>query len=208
MNKEFNVDVIVRDIKFSIKKNYKVTFLVAVFIISMIIGAAAVKTTNGELIKRIVTVYQSKRTNQSFLQTAVSGLLSALPLFLIVFFSGFYPLGAPVIVLAPVYKGLGTGLTMGYLYSQWGLKGVVYSFILIVPTTLIYMISMVFSCKEALRLSGTILRELTPKARMDKMVDDVKLYLKRFFAFFIIILLSCLVDLLLTAGFARFFQFG
>ena len=204
-SKDFKIYI--KNITAAVKANSRFTTLVLLFLISMIIGSLLVKNVDNSSLKSLISIYSDKRINQSVLSTFFSSLWSALPLFVIVFFLGFYPLGVPAIYLAPIYKGLGTGLTMGYLYNVCGLEGIVYCFILIVPATFIYTMTLIFSCKESISLSKLLFIELTPKAKKTNLFDEVKLYFKRYFVLLLPIILSCIVDLVLTVSFARFFVF-
>ena len=188
-----------------LQKNIRLYVFMFLFLLAMLTGAILVKNIDESLLEKLVTVFAAERTRQTVIKTFLYSLWSAMPLFFLLFLCGLSPAGTPLIVLAPIYKGLGTGVTMGYLYSAWGLKGVVYSFILIVPATFIYALALSFCCREAHRFSALLRREMGANAQGTVLYDEVRLYRKRFLLLVVPILLSCIVDVILSLSFSRFF---
>ena len=205
MKENLKTGRIVTDIYKAVQKNIRLYVFMFLFLLAMLAGALLVKNIDKSLLEKLVTVFAAERNQQSFWETFLYSLWSAMPLFFVLFLCGLSPAGTPLIVLAPIYKGLGTGVTMGYLYSDWGLKGVMYSFILIVPATFIYALTLSFCCREAHRFSALLRREMGVKAQGTVLHEEVRLYMKRFLLLTAPVLLSCIVDVILSLSFSRFF---
>ena len=177
----------------------------------MCLGALFIRLQNGAghagQIGQLFAGYFEKRCSQNFLETFFFSLSSAFWFVLLAVLAGLFVLGAPVTVMIALFKGLGFGLYSGYLYAVHGLQGVAFSALILVPAGLISSLAVLVGCKEACAFSGKlfgVFRE-TPVRWQPR--DEIKRYALQFGLVLCLLLISALVDSMMTALFIHFFTF-
>lgn len=119
-----------------------------------------------------------------------------------VFLLGLSAVGLPLILFAPVFRGLGIGASLGFLYLEYGLEGAAYSlFVLLVPTVISVYI-LILSCKESAALSFHLFSCFFPEQKSGSLLSELTFLSKRYLFFMAITALSSLLESLLqlTAG--------
>lgn len=101
--------------------------------------------------------FLAARGEQSLLETFTSSLSSSALLMLPAFLLGFCAIAQPVIVFLPLFRGLGLGLSMAYLYAAYGWRGVFACLVLILPNAVLSSLAILMACREALRMSALFL---------------------------------------------------
>ncbi|MCI9413765.1 MAG: hypothetical protein HFJ79_01115 [Clostridiales bacterium] len=139
----------------------------------------------------------------------MSGLLSSClsPLILLglLFLVGLSACGAPVILLVPLFYGLGLGMTEAYYYST-GAAGIGVTALLILPHSLMAGVSLILAGAESMRMSLRFSGQLLPSAPMGGMWQDFKMYCVRFLIYLGLIFGSGVLDVFLRLGFASLFS--
>ena len=139
---------------------------------------------------------------------ALSALMaSCLAPFLMIgllFLLGLSACGAPFALIAPLFYGLGLGMTEAYYYST-GWAGVGFSALLVVPHSLLAGISLILAGAEAARMSMQFSAQLLPDAPMGGLWQDFRQYGMRFFLYLILALASGIVDVCLRLLFSFLF---
>ena len=200
----------IKDFAVILRKNIKFFSLLFLFIGSVAAGVLLIRGLPAELTERIsslVRPFLLRRTSQSFFHTFWYSLLSCLPFVIAAFFLGFSSIGSPFLAAIPVVNGLGIGIVAGYLYSFEALKGVIYCVLMILPSSAISTLALLLMCRESIHLSMCFAKLLFPAQKQQDIHGELKAFLKRYTFFFAIILLSALVDAVLSSGFSKFFIF-
>ncbi len=179
----------------------KIRFLImsALIITGMAIGAIIIQ--RGYAIYYINGLFEdflSLRQSQSFLSIFLSSAGSAILLIIAVFISGASAVGVPLSCAALIYKGLGLGLTCGYLYAVFGLKGLLFSALIIIPHGFLSSVALILGCRESWGLSMLIFSQLLPESKYYKLWGDFKIFCKRYIVILVITLISCFIDALFT----------
>ena len=191
-----------------LKSNWKFFFLSFLFLLGMLIGSLVVRFGGAtSSVSGIFDAYFSGRSGQPFYITAGYSALSVLPFLAAAFLSGLCLCGAPVALMIPLFRGLGLGLMGGYIYAAYGLQGVGFYALIVLPPCLVSSIALVLACREALSLSAMLFSLALPKAQPFKLWGDVKVYCKRFLLILAVTLVSVAVDTVMTVVFIRFFTF-
>lgn len=126
-------------------------------------------------------------------------------LILLLFVSGLSACGAPATVVAPVFYGLGLGLSQAYWGAQGG-QGLLMSAVLIWPHSLIEMLALLMGCCESLRMSLLLASQLLPGGTIGGLWRDFKLYMTRFLLFVAIAFAAGVVDVLMRMAFLPLLQ--
>lgn len=192
------------------KQHGKLLLFVVLFLIGIFIGALVVKNASPVLTGSIETMFQnyvSQRSNQGFLRTFINSFASTMPFLLMSFFAGLFALGVPVAFGIPFFRGLGLGLTSGYLYSHYSLQGVAFTALLIVPHALISSFVILTASRESFVLSSRLFLAITPKAADTRLWKHVHAFLLRYLFFTGVLLISSLLDAIMSLVFMRFFSF-
>lgn len=149
--------------------------------------------------------FSEGRADQSLFETLGNSLLSSAPVLLVSFLLGLCPAGVLLLPAVPLFRGMGLGLTMGYLYAAWGLKGVGYSALLIIPGAAVSSIAFLFACREGMRLAVLLCRSILPNETPVSLWPEFRKYLLRFGAFLVLLLIAAVTDAFFSAAFSQFF---
>lgn len=189
------------------KGNLRLFLLACAFATGMLAGAAFLKntvtTSVGEEVVYIADTYKNLKCNQGFLQNFCYSMLSEGILLLISVFIGFSAIGSPLICLLPFIKGLGLGLFCGYLYSEYGLHGLGYSLLLIVPAQSIANLTLIVSCNESCGFSYKICKEGILSSTLRK--EETKNYMLKHGVYLIMMAISSLIGAFFCSIFSSFF---
>lgn len=198
----------IKNVSNNIKKISQFKILFLLFLIGFIYGALLVGLGQISLDDKIPNIYQqfvNIRLNQSIIYTFIGSITSSFILILIAFILGFCGIGQSGSLFLPLFHGLGIGFAVAHLYQNNGLNGILFTFLLIFPAQLIYILSLLLASRESLRLSNKIFKLLLPSRFIEEDAINLKLYIIRFLVISILVTLSSIIDAACTFIFARFF---
>lgn len=190
------------------KGNFLFYFLIGLFFVGMLYGVLVINSYGSSLndiLSSMINTFVDSRLEQSLFSTFITSFNSSLILIVISFLFGFCSISQPLTMLIPVFRGLGLGLCMGYLYSGYGFKGVGFSLILIIPHMFISTLAIIISSKESIKLSNLFLGTFVAKLSNSITFKSVKLYCIKHSILLLFIFISAIIDCLFTFLFARFF---
>lgn len=193
------------------KGNYLIYGLFLMFIIGMIYGALLSKAQSAEFLKSLNLItreYASAHEKQTLLKTLTSSFFSCCIFVVTPYLLGYSAIGQVASFFVPMFKGLGIGLTMGHLYLSYGLKGVSYSALIIVPQTVIGLFAILIGCRESIKLSCTFLGACSSKQVKPFSSETIRLYNIKFSVLLAIALLAAVVDVITVLLFSRMFKFN
>ena len=194
---------------FSLKKINLFKILFILFTFGFLCGTILICTNNAETLKQLNILMQKflkNRTEQSIFITFFSSFFSSIVSIAALFFLGFFPLGQPISFFIPIFHGLGLGLSTAYLYSFNGLKGVIFSILIIAPSEIIFTLILLLGSKFSIKFSNMNFKNLFPEKFKQKNKGTVKIYIKRFISLLCLSLIAAIVDGLTTFSFARFLK--
>ncbi|MDR2908423.1 MAG: hypothetical protein LBU86_00870 [Oscillospiraceae bacterium] len=145
------------------KKNRTVIALGGIFIIGVIIGCLLLRNAGGDalsLVEKMLGNQAAARRGYSLYENFLSALSSSMIFAGALFVCGFCAIAQPVIAAAPLIRGLGFGFCVSSLYSRYGSSAIGFVGVLLLPGMLFSTMGVLIGCKEALRLSGGILRAI------------------------------------------------
>lgn len=193
------------------KKPFKDKLLVILFLLflaGVLYGGIIAASATEDIVEKLSGItggFVCKRAEQSLLTTFLSSFGSNLLILAVMFALGFSAIAQPFELFAPVFYGLGVGITMGYIYKTQLFKGVVYCAVLVVPHTVIALTAIVLAAREAFLMSNLFLGCALPKLSGELSHETLKLYSVKGLVLSAVVLISAIVDCMLTFIFAGLF---
>ncbi len=183
---------------FEANKNY--VYSVLFYLIGLLLGTFIYEGIQSESVNsRIHTVLNLTVQNQ-LLQLFLNRLSVYLILFCITVLMGLFVIGFTLTNCIPIITGCIIGVKLAYYYVSFGMKGIGYSALLILPESAILMTVIIYCIQTSSNLSREVLQSL--KKEDTALRSDVKPYLKQYFLYFILLIISAFVNGLLTYGIA------
>lgn len=152
--RDFSLDVFV--------KRYLSTVIFTLFFTAGVVWGAVVSLKADEdfLLKMdfLFTTNLSSRLSQGMLSSFTAHFASNFIFFLAAVLCGLSPWGIGAIPFVLGFKGFGTGLSAAYLISAYGLKGLGFYLVVVLPGTFVFSLALLFMCTECSRMSLHIAR--------------------------------------------------
>lgn len=142
--------------------------------------------------------FLNSRDDSRFVDVFLNTFSSGMVYLLFCYFSGMFALGGISNGLILLLKGTSLGVIMGYSYLVYGLKGVIFSVIIILPSAFITNVTLIYAAKESFIFSLCFFRLFTDNLLLKPIRTEFKRYCIKYIAFIFLILFSALVDGLLT----------
>ena len=191
--------------------NWQLYLLMILLFLGIALGCMEVKhssETFDNLLQYIIKDFFTRRAQVPFYKSFLYSFLSSFFIILILFFIGLSPVGFPVILLVPFFRGFGLGIVSGYLYQQYQLKGIAYSLLTIYPYSILSVTALVLCSLESWKMSARLITVFHhSKFNSLDFSRESKIYLVRFIFYLGIILISSIFDVVLTKLFSSFFIF-
>lgn len=108
--------------------------------------------------------FLDSRQNQEFSNIFWASLWGNLLILVGIFLLAFSAISVPVLFLTPVFKGMGVGVSVGFLYISEGFQGLYKAVLFIIPGGFFSSIMVVLAVNIAIRFSRNILISLTNNA--------------------------------------------
>ena len=192
------------------KSNKLLIFLSLALFVGMIFGSLAINSVNMEVIHNLDFLFSSdfqERISQSSLDVFASSLSTSAFFILCLEIVALSFWGVALVPSIILFKGLGLGLTAGYLYSIYGLKGVAFYILILLPGIFISSIGLVLFSVDAVKFSRKFAGKVLPKPNTDRLWDDLTTHLKKAGYCLVMLAFAALIDMAFMAMFARFFEF-
>lgn len=199
------------DLLYYVKRYGKVGIFAFCLLLGMIIGALMARNADRDFLNGLdfifVTNFES-RAEQTIFMIFAASLTSYFLFFVSTLFIGLSTwgaLGVPVLIL---FKGLGVGLSAGYLYQTYALQGFGFYLLIMLPGVLISSIALIVQGREAFDFSKSIWHMVlrSKKRRPEQEINFVQ-YLIANSYILIVVAIAALVDSLLSTFFSGVFHF-
>lgn len=182
-----------------------IVFLMALVLVGVLIGTLAFcNMSTGEIsdLSFITQGFIKNRAAQTFFETLSASFTSAGFLVLLCFLLGFGAISQPAELLIPIFRGIGLGTSIAYIYTSYGTRGFFITLVIIVPHAVISSVAIVIAARESMRMSNLFTGYAFTSGRETEMRTNIKLYLLKFLVLFAIIGISSFLDSILTFLFA------
>lgn len=157
-------------------------------------------------LSKLTDSFISKRNGQTLGQIFSSSLFSSSFILITCMLLGFSAIGQPFTVFLLIFRGIGLGATISYIYCAYGIKGFFIAFLIIMPNAVLSSVAVIVGARESIRY-GTVISAyiFTGENLCDKKMKNsaFKLYLLKFLILFVIIIISSFMDAVLTVSFGK-----
>lgn len=147
------------------------------------------------------------RTDGTFIKIFLNSFFNSAVVLLIIMIFGTSMFGVVTVPLTTAVLGIFYGSVTAYLYSQFALKGIAFNAVIFLPSSIIFIIILMFACRESVKFSFKI-SYLTVSQTVS---CNLSLEFKRFLIMFLIFLcgsvLSALTDATVSHAFIKYFEF-
>jgi stage II sporulation protein M len=192
------------ELKDSLSQNrIQVTFAI-VLLIGVVCGSLLSRSASLDILKKLDFIFNSNytlRSSTSALSVFGASLASSFLFVLICFLFGLSVWGAFLVPFIPFIRGIGLGMTAGYLYSAFGFHGGLFYAIILLPGAYCSCFAIILATKNALIFSRILSRaSLSQKGETPKFLN----YVSQFTRVLILIFLGAGLDALLAWTIAKF----
>ena len=190
---------------------YIMIFISILFIVGFIYGNFITSYSSESLDKyigEIVNNFISSRNNQTIFKTLSYSFFSSGSIILLSYLTGFWGIGHIITATIPIFKGMGVGLIFSYIYSTYQLKGFLYCITIILVPNLLYILCIIISCKESIKLSSIIFANFMPSKKLEINNKIVKTYTIKHIIIISICFISSILDSLLNFIVSGLFNFN
>lgn len=185
-----------------------ITLYIVVFI-CLISGSVVIKQTPDlyHSVKSVFENFISSVSGQTLLKNFVVQLAVNTSAILLNFVFGLCVIGFPIPFFAVLIKGMSIGVISSFLYSEYGLRGFGFCMLVFFPVQLITTLILLFSGKDSVRMSISLLQTLTEKNIRTGERFEIKQYVFRSFIWFVITTVISFLSAVLNVYVVRLFDF-
>ena len=191
--------------------NKTFVILSAILLFGVFLGAISSKIADESTVARINALFLNSFKgwkHESAFNIFVSSLSSVFFFILIAFFMGLSLWGCILAPFVPLMRGFCIGIFQCYLYGTYGLNGILFQLLVLLPGFFLSSIAILLMSREAMRLSHNFLTFVFFKSgNTYEKKEDIRIYLLRTGCVLIIAVLSAMLDLIFNFIFLRFFSF-
>lgn len=192
----------------AINQNNSLIIMVFCLILGFFAGVLIFKAQNtsaGYYSKEFINLYN--KLNSGFLSAIFNSVLDQLPFAAAIFLSGTCMVGAILVPSALAIRGAVYGMAFAYAYFTYGLMGIVFGLLILIPASVIASIGMILSAREAVGFSLSLARLAFPETKKPRIEQDFKLYCMRQLFVLIFFVASAFIQALMSVSFISFFGF-
>ena len=189
----------------------KLIILLSIILLSgMMIGSKSVNTITDEDLKKLNFLFITnfkERNFQSNYMIFVSSFSSIFLFTILIILTSLSIMGFIFIPIIIFFRGMGLGITAGYLYALYGLKGIGYHLLILLPGIFISSLAIIIISVRGIYFSNKLLKKVTPRPYEESLWPYLLIYLKSTSKNILILSLSSLLDTLTMMLFSKFFIF-
>lgn len=193
----------------TISQNRSFLSMVLVYAFGLLIGCiiSVYKTDILKISEGLFSVYLSNRSDSSFIKLFLKIFWSYLPVQLLCFLCGTSIVGIVVVPLISAFSGFSFGITAGYMYSSFSLKGIAFNGLMFIPSHALSALCLLLCAKEALQFSGLLIHSSLPGSPGMNYYNNFKNYCLKNIIYLGLLLFAALLDAAESSTLLRLFSF-
>lgn len=194
----------------ALRNNRALVFLSVLLLCGMVFGAIFARSAGSGALEKLDFLFLSNykaRISQPWTSVFMASLASSFVFILFCFLCGLSMWGMFCIPAIPFFRGFGLGLTSGYLYAAYGLKGILFNALVIIPGAFVCILSILFAAREGIQFSKKIAACGVMVEKKGYSWPPLKAYFSHFGAVIVIAFAAAVIDLLMAVCFAGIFSF-
>lgn len=191
-----------------IKQNSRMIMLASAFCIGLIFGIFAFgKYEFSENISEsLLSNYISYRADSGFLKIVLNSFFRSMLYIIAVFSFGASLMGIVTVPVTVAVRGCFYGLVSALLYSQYSLRGIAFHAVFYMPCATVFVIALLLLSLEAIRFSLLLAGQALPGTGVCDISTAFKGYSLKLLLYSLLVLLSAVVDALISINFIEKFQ--
>lgn len=181
-----------------------------VLLLSMIFGSIYANYINLNIIKKLDILFLSdfdNRNNQGIIYTFISSFSSNFLFWLEMAFLSTSLFGIILTPLILIFRGVGLGLTAGYLYLIYSFKGVVFYILVLLPGIFISSVCFIFMLINSEKFSIKVTKQFISKSPQQPLREDMIIYIKKSSFILFALAISSICDMIFMKLFSCLFTF-
>lgn len=147
-------------------------------------------------------------SENSYLLTFSSSLLSIFIYIIAILLLSLSLWGGMIVPILPLLRGIGVGIAAGCLYLSYGIKGILFYILVLLPGAFLSSIILIIYTKRSMIFTNKLRSKFFPNSSLDKLWPDFRLYIKQTGLTFVYSMIVASMDALLNFFLLRFFNFG
>lgn len=204
----YNSIRIKKDLVSFVAENLRLIIMTASLLLGLILGAIVIRNgwfSDSFKISELFENFVAERSSDSVFKTVLGSLSTNFIYIAAAYFAGVFAFGVPVSLALPLIKGIGVGWVCGYVYMAFGLKGVAFAMLIIIPNAFISSLVLLHACTAAFGFS----KKLFGIFFKDEVCHDFKLlfskYSVKFLIFVLAMIFSSVIDAIMSGVFIGVF---
>ena len=183
--------------------------LCSLFIAGIAIGSVVLPKSNwlSETTKTIFENYISVHNSNLFFKKLLIFFFRYLIVLILYFLSGSSMLGVAVIPFITVWQGILFGSVSSYIYVTYGLSGIAFNAIILIPSEVIFTVCCFFAARYAIDFSLLLAKLTLPRSKPASLYINFKNYCGKYSIFIALSLICAIIDIILNLLFLNFFNF-
>lgn len=191
----------------AVNQNNSLIFIIFCYIIGILAGVLFFKYNNQSgkyYYSEFNSLYQEFKSG--FANNFISSFLRQLPYLAAVFLAGSSMIGAVIAPAVTCLRGATYGIIMSYTCCAFGLMGIVFNLLILIPSAVISAIAIILSCRESFGFSLCLARLTLPNCLPPKIDNDFKVFCLRQLFIFLFFLVAALLEAFMATSFTPFFN--
>lgn len=148
-----------------------------------------------------------KINDNNFLKCMLSSFIFSLIYLILIFLGGTSFSGVLFCPSVFFLKSISLGIVTGYIYYTYGLKGIAFNALVLIPCNIILFLGLLLAAKEAIVFSYDLASVAMPSGYCVSMFSNFKKYCKSFLFILFVVLVSSFIDAFCSSVFIKFFNF-
>ncbi len=146
------------------------------------------------------------RENSKFLKITADSFFDSLLFMLLSFVSGASIFGIVLVPFSVAARAFIYGNIAAFLYSQYSLKGIAFHAVMIMPVAVIFAIALLLGARESIKFSLVVAKLTLPATPPSNLAYDFKNYCGRYLLLCFLVLLSSVIDAVISLNFLNSFS--
>lgn len=192
-----------------VTQNKILILLCIIYIIGIVVGCIALSDDNWILkfAKSFLDDYTTLHSSASFFSKFLNCLVRYVSILVLYFLSGASMLGIALTPFITLWIGIFFGTIASRLYALYGIGGIAFNAIIIIPPAVLFILVCFFAAKHSIDFSLMIAKLTLPHSKPINLFISFKNYCSKYLIFLIFILASILLEIFLNLLFLDFFNF-
>lgn len=190
-----------------IKFDYSIVILSTIFLCGVIIGIFLIHNCDDDLKNMLFNIlenYISTKSNSGFIAIFSFELVLLLTFVMLEFILGLSAVGSPFAVLILAFFGVFSGAGASCIILNWGLKGIFYLLLVILPCYAITAAILVKCCCLSIRISSILFNCILQKDTIKRSICDFKEYTLNYLILIVPVLIGVVISTVLFKVFCTF----